>query len=145
MTRLTGVPLLLLLSSTACIVYESPGNFGGGPVVTNVPPYVEGGNAYVAYDPFYGDYIWSFEAWVSDADGVYDVVSVWADVYDEWSGGRLVESFELYPSNDPYFWYSDWYGYTTYLDPFWNGYTVDLVAYDSYDAYDWITVPVTFY
>lgn len=143
MTRLTGVALLLL-SSTACVVYESPGRFDD-PVVTNAPPFVEGGAAYVTYDPFYADYIWSFEAWVSDPNGAYDVVSVWADVYDEWSGGRLVESFELYPSDDPNFWYSDWYGSTTFLDPFWGGYTVDLVAYDVYESYDWITVPAVVY
>jgi hypothetical protein len=100
---------------------------------------------YVSYDPYYHDDVWSFEAWVGDANGVFDVVSVWADVYDEWSGGMLVESFELYPSNDPSFWFSDWLGSTTYLDPFWRGYTVDLVAYDAYGTYGWITVPAETY
>lgn len=148
MTRLTGVALLLL-SSTACIVYDSPdhggGGGGGGTVVTNAPPWVDDGAAYVTYDSFYNDDVWSFEAWVDDPNGVYDVVSVWADVYDDWAGGVLVESFELFPSEDPSFWYSDWYGSSTYLDPFWGGYSVDLVAYDVYDDFGWITIHVDTY
>jgi hypothetical protein len=52
----------------------------------------------------------------------------------------LVESFELYPTDDPYYWWSDWLGSTTYLDPFWGGYSVDIVAYDTYEDFGYATV-----
>ena len=76
---------------------------------------------------------------MDDADGVYDVVSVWADVYDDWSG-ELVQTFELYPTNDPRVWYSDWLVSTTWIDCWYPSYSVDLVAYDSVDAAGVLTI-----
>ncbi|MEQ1566007.1 MAG: hypothetical protein ABMA64_10250 [Myxococcota bacterium] len=143
MIRMNAMALLLAVAP-ACVVYDvDPHPHGGGGstvVVTNAPPYVVSADAWVYYDPAYGDDIWAFEAMVDDPNGVYDVIGVWADVYDEYAGGVLVESFELYPTNDPYVWYSDWLGSTTYLDPFWPGYTVDFVVYDAYDDFGWTTV-----
>lgn len=137
LTLLAGVATL----ATGCVIYEEPHHHGGGGgtvvVETNAPPYVFNAAAYVYYDPYYGDDIWTFEADVDDPNGVYDVISVWADVYD---GPVLVESFELYPTDDPYFWWSDWLGSTTYLDPFWGGYSVDIVAYDAYEDFGYATV-----
>jgi len=109
------------------------------PVVYNSLPIVLDAAAGVYWDDFYWDDIWYFEATVDDGDGPYDVVSVWADVYDDWNG-QLVESFELYPTNDPYVWYSDWLGHSTWLDPFYRGYTVDITAYDIYEDADTLTV-----
>jgi len=106
----------------------------------NSTPYVVSGYAGVWFDQVYLDDVWVFEVTADDPDSPWDVVSVFADVYDEYRGGVLIETFELYPTDDPRIWYSDWFGSTTLLDPFYNGYTVDLVAYDSYDSFDWITV-----
>jgi hypothetical protein len=135
----TSAMAFLFAALPACVVYDSPGHHTGGGtvVVTNAAPYVDFADAYVYYDPYYRDDIWTFEATVDDPNGVYDVVQVWADVYD---GPVLVESFELYPTDDPYYWFSDWLGSTTMLDPFWGGYSVDFVAYDAYDDFGWVTV-----
>ena len=62
------------------------------------------------------------------------MVAVWADVYDVFRGDILVESFPLYPTTDAEFWTSEWLGDSVALDPFYNGYVVDVVAYDSLDA-----------
>ncbi|MBX2800929.1 MAG: hypothetical protein KTR31_24830 [Myxococcales bacterium] len=136
--------LALLLLAPGCYVYSNDVDRVPPPdapvVITNYAPIVSDGYAGVLYDGYYGDDVWTFEAVVDDPDGVLDVVGVWADVYDEYAGGVLVESFELFPTDDPYFWVSDWYGSTTFLDPFYAGYTVDIVAYDSYDDFDFITV-----
>lgn len=116
------------------------------PIVVDVndAPWVLDGWAGCWFDRGARDDVWTFEATVDDPDGPYDVVSVWADVYDDLSG-ELVESFELYPSDDPTFWYSDWLGSTTWLDCYYPFYSVDLVAYDSYDDYDILTVvPATY-
>jgi hypothetical protein len=136
-------PLLALVATSGCIVhshdrYEEPGTVII--VEDNRGPLVHDAYAGVFWDDYYFDDVWTFEAQVDDPDGPYDVIGVWADVYDEYRGGVLVESFELYPTNDPYFWASDWMGSTTYLDPFYDGYTVDIVAYDSYEDFDWVTV-----
>ncbi len=120
------------------IVYEDTAPPPPAPV--NVAPVVLAGDAGVYWDDYYYDDVWYFEAEVDDLDSPYDVVSVWADVYDENRGGQYVESFELYPTDDPYYWYSDWLGSSTYLDPFYDGYTVDIVAYDSYDEFDYVTI-----
>ena len=140
---------LALASLPACVVYVDEPLDTGAPYVedvvvivddTNYAPDVLTADAFVYYEPAYGDDIWAFEAMVDDGNGPLDVVSVWADVYDESAGGAWVESFELYPTNDPYIWYSDWLGSSTWLDPYHGGYTVDLVAYDAYDAWGYQTV-----
>ena len=58
---------------------------------------------------------------------------------EEWDG-TLVESFELFSTDDPYVWFSDWLGSSTWLDCFYQDYTVDIVAYDVLDAIDWLTI-----
>lgn len=141
---LAGLVLPAILSSTGCVVYsydtvEEPGT-EVIIVEENARPIVLDGYAFVYWDNAYRDDIWEFEAFVDDPDSPYDVYMVWADVYDECRGGSLVESFELYPTNDPYIWFSDWLGSSTWLDPFSDCYTVDLVAYDSYDEFDVLTV-----
>ena len=141
-TLLSMVPVvpLFLAAAPGCVVYADDHDQRTVVVVDNYAPYVSSADAWVYYDPFYNDDIWVFEAWVDDPDGPYDVISVWADVYDEYAGGVLVESFELYPTEDPYLWYSDWLGRTTFLDPFWPGYTVDFVVYDSFEDFGYTTV-----
>ena len=153
MTRiaLTALGIAVL---PACVVYVDESADTGPPLVVeevvvveeaNYAPEVIGADAFVYYDPVYADDIWAFEATVDDLNGPFDVVSVWADIYDESAGGVWVESFELYPTNDPYLWYSDWLGSTTWLNPYHVGYTVDIVAYDAYDAFGYQTLWVATY
>ena len=137
--------LLLTTMTSGCYVYgydsappPNPGP-GPGPVIVNSIPIVYDGYAGVYWDEFYYDDIWVFEAEVDDPDGALDIVAVFADVYDERTG-QLVETFELYPTEDPFYWYSDWYGSSTFLDPFYPNYTVDIIAYDSFDDFDFVTV-----
>jgi hypothetical protein len=141
MNRMTALALFLA-AAPGCVVYTGHpgGGGGGGTVVTNIPPSVTSADAFVYYDPAYRDDIWAFDAFVDDGNGIGDVTQVWADVYDEYAGGVLVESFELYPTNDPYEWYSDWLGSTTTLDPFYPGYSVDFVVYDQFDDFGYLTV-----
>lgn len=142
----------LIAAAPACIVY-TPGNGGNGgnggpryeePVVVNYAPEILSAEAGCYWDGYYHDDIWYFEADVDDLDGLRDITQVWADVYDEWDGS-LVESFELYPTDDPYLWFSDWLGSSTWLDCWYGNYTVDFVAYDAYEDYDVVTVrPYTY-
>lgn len=122
-----------------CVVHS----YDNEPDVVYVPenrrPEVIDAAAGVFWDSRDRDDIWYFDAVVDDPDHVSDVVSVWADVYDERTNVRI-ETFELYPTNDPYVWYAEFYGSTTRLDPFYRNYTVDIVAYDSYDDWDALTV-----
>ena len=125
---------LAIMAASGCIYVEDEGS-GPKTVVTNSAPVVSWADGGCYWDSYYYDDIWYFEADVSDADSVYDVVAVYADVYDSWDGS-WADSFELYPTNDPYLWYSDWLGSSTYLSCAYGDYVVDIVAYDSLDAYD---------
>ena len=135
---------LLAALSPACVVYSYDETTDPRTVVVvepiNTAPYVIDSYAGVHWAPAYRDDVWTFEATVDDPDGVGDVIGVWADVYDEYAGGQLVGSFELYPTSDPYFWYSEWMGSSTWLDPFWPGYSVDFVVYDTFEQAGWLTV-----
>lgn len=136
---------LLTVLTSGCLwvadVDPGPGP-GPGPVVNSLP-FIVSGDAYVSWDPYYYDDIWSFEATVDDGDGPLDVVEVYVDIYDDYTG-TLVESLDLLPSEDPYFWYSDWYGSSLYLDP-WGSYTVDIIAIDSFDEFDVYSVSALTY
>lgn len=134
MTRLAIAALVL---STGCIVYED-----GAPGPVNRAPFVYDGEAGCYWDNYFADDVWYFEAEADDPDGVLDVVEVYADVWDERTGD-WVDSFELFPTRDPYYWWSDWLGSTTWLVCGYDGYLVDLVAYDSFGAYDILTVVPT--
>lgn len=143
MLKISAVTLLLAAAS-GCIFYDAddPDTVivdDDTVVVRNAEPYVFDATSGCYYDPFNADDIWFFDAWVDDADGVFDVVQVWADVYDDYSG-QLVQSFELYPTQNANEWYSDWLVSTTWLDCWYNGYSVDIIAYDSFDAPGGITI-----
>lgn len=140
MTRIIGLTALLALS-TGCIivrthdrdVYHDP-----PPVDVNDAPYVIDGFAGCGFDGAVGADLLTFEADVTDPDGTLDVAQVWADVYDD-ASGVLVESFPLYAEGGT-LWYSDWLADTSLVDCWYGGYSVDLVAYDTFDAYDAITI-----
>ena len=149
MNKLIALAGVAIFGLSGCVVYADDYDHDHDvvvvqdtppPPVLNYSPVVLSADAGVYWDDYYYDDIWYFEAEVDDADSPYDVVSVWADVYDEYRGGVLLESFELYPTDDPFIWYSDWLGSTTYLDPFYSGYTVDIVAYDTFDDFDYLTL-----
>ncbi|HMV67064.1 MAG TPA: hypothetical protein PKA64_09450 [Myxococcota bacterium] len=151
MSRIAVVALTLSAASGCIIFNDQPDTViidddTGGVIVTprNAAPYVYDAYAGCYYDPYNVDDIWFFDAWVDDPDGVYDVVQVWADVYDDYTG-QLVQSFELYPTDNAAEWYSDWLASTTWLDCWYNGYSVDLIAYDALDAAGGTTVwPATY-
>ncbi len=149
MTRI-GLTALVLATAPACIVYTHDDHVPPAEVLivedwVNVPPEVLSAEAGVYWEPMSLDDVWYFEAVVDDGNGPYDVVAVYADVYDEYRGGVMVESFPLYPTNDPFLWTSDWVGSSTFLDPFHGGYTVDFVAYDAVDDWGVQTVWATTY
>ena len=139
------IALALFSLASGCMVY------GGGPVDTgstvvetvNSNPVITAAEAGCYWDASYNDYIWYFQASADDPDGVYDVVDMWADVYDNTSGA-WVDSFELYATSDAYTWYSDWLGSTTYLDCNYMNYFVEFTAYDSYNATAVVDVTPTY-
>jgi hypothetical protein len=114
--------LLPVVLSGCVYVVRSPG--------PDHAPRVLDAEAYVYYDDYYRDDIWDLQALVGDPDGVLDVNTVWADVYDEGAGGDYVQSFQLYPTQDASYWWSDWLASTTFVDPFYGGYSMEIVAYD---------------
>lgn len=129
----------------ACVVYSNgpgPGPDAGpgpGPAYVDSPPSVYDGQAGCYWDDSTGQDKWYFQASVDDPDGTWDVTDVWADVYDNWDGS-LIDSFQLYPTNDAYTWYSEWPAASTALDCWYGDYAVDLVAYDSANATSDLTV-----
>lgn len=144
MTRLhTSLLVALSAALSGCVVVPAEPAPEPAPYV-NYAPEVTWGEAGCYWDDYNGDYIWYFQAQADDANGVYDVVAFYADVYDNYSG-QLVDTFELYPTDDPYTWFSDWLGRSTYLSCNYYDYSVDLVAYDTYDAYGYMTVTPFYY
>ncbi|MCA9518964.1 MAG: hypothetical protein KC635_28710 [Myxococcales bacterium] len=88
---------------------------------------------------------WYFEADVTDPNGYLDVVAVDVHIYDERAGGELVTQFGLNPTEDPAIWYAEVPDQQQGLDCFYNGFSVDFVAYDSLDLDDAVTiVPATY-
>jgi hypothetical protein len=137
----TLLPALVSLSLPACVVYDNDVG-GGGRAPANAGPFIEWADAACGWDDGYRDFVWTFEAEVTDWDG--DVVTVVADVYDTWDG-RWVDGFEL--GWDPGYgtWFSDWIGGLTALDCGYPDYVVDFTAIDGRDAQDVVTVyPVVF-
>lgn len=144
MTRL--IPLALLLAAgTGCIIVDADGPPPRPPVVpVNNAPVVYDAVAGCYFDAYNRDDIWYFDATVDDLDGPFDIVSGYADVVDSVTG-ELIQSFELYPTDDPYRWFSDWLASTTWLDCTYPFYVVDFVIYDAADAADVLTVvPLTY-
>jgi len=131
----TLLPVLSMLVLPACVVYDNDAGPARG--ASNAAPYIEWADAVCGWDGGYRDFVWSFEAGVSDWDG--DVVTVVADVYDTWDG-RWVDGFELAWDPAVGTWYSDWIGGLTALDCGYPDYVVDFTAIDSMNAQDVVTV-----
>lgn len=124
--------LSLVLLSGACVVYEDDGP-DPVPAPVNYAPELTWADGGCYWDDQYRDFIWWFEADVDDPNGVYDVTQVWVDVYDDRTGA-WVDAFELFPTNDPYYWFSDWLGSTTWLDCNYNAYYAEIGAADQMDV-----------
>jgi hypothetical protein len=123
----TVLAVLPLFLSTGCLVY-SGGGHGKQSSPKNEAPLVEWADASCYWDEAYRDDVWWFEADVADADGLGDVVAVYADVYDGFSG-EWVDAFELFYDGGNT-WYSAWQGRSTYLDCGYYDYIVDFVPED---------------
>ncbi len=109
---------------------------GSWPIwIDNWDPAIVDADAGCFYDPALREDVWWFEAEVIDWDGIGDVESVDVWVYDDWRGGRLVDSFALYPVGDPYYWYAEVLERHTLLDCYYPGYSVDFIVWDFYDGY----------
>jgi len=135
------------VAASACTVYTDPGGStvtGPNLGIVNYAPTITYADSGCFYDASVRDDIWYFEADVDDGDGPLDVVAVYADVYDGVTGA-WVESFELLPTNNDYVWYSDFMASSTWLDCFYRGYEVDIVAYDAFEEFDVVTLyPATY-
>ena len=146
MTRSLLTALTILPLSTACtITVDDTGTSHGhthNPTTSysESAPFIEWADSGCYWDSYYGDYIWWFEADVTDADGMFDVAEVYADVYDDY-WGEWVDTFELLQeSPNPDNWFSDWMQFSTWLDCGYTGYTVEFVAYDFDDNMDVLDV-----
>jgi hypothetical protein len=116
-----------LLAAPACVIYDTD----GPPVARNSAPFFTYADAACGWDDYYRDDVWFFEADVDDYDGPADVVAVYADVYDDYTG-EWVDGFELYPEAG-ITWSSAWVGSSTYLECGYPDYVVDFTAYDTFD------------
>jgi hypothetical protein len=143
MNKLFALAAAAVLTLSGCVVHTSD-RVDQVVVVDNYIPEILDAEAGVFWDAGARDDVWYFDATVDDFDGPGDVVQVWADVYDDVTG-LPVDSYPLDPTVDLEFWTLELYGSTTVLDPFYPYYSVDIVAYDSFDDYDIITVlPLTY-
>ncbi|MCP4807646.1 MAG: hypothetical protein GY913_33655 [Proteobacteria bacterium] len=130
--------------TTGCVVYTDDHHEPEPPQYVNYTPYVSWAESGCYYDDYNHDFVWWFETEIFDDNGRQDIVGVWADVYSV--HGNLVDSFELYNETaDPDVYFSDWLQYSTNLDCYNDGYEVDIVAYDTFDTYDAVTIyPYTY-
>ena len=127
--------MLVALSSGCALTVDDP--WPGW--LWNWDPIVIDGEAGCDLDAS-GRAYWYFEAEVDDWDGLDDIDAVEADVYDEWRGGRLADTFELAPTYDGDIWFGEWPERGTALDCHYHGYSVDLVVWDVYDGYSVLTL-----
>lgn len=131
-----------------CVIYAD----GDGPadddiiiIDDNFAPDIIDAQAGCFYDNYLAMDIWYFDASVDDPDGPFDTYEVFADVYDDLTG-ELIESFELFGTEDPYLWTSEWDAATTYIDCWYPWYTVEVVAYDFDSAWDQVSIiPETYF
>lgn len=119
--------IVLLLAVPACVVV----------VPDDHPPQVLDAEARCGWDPVSDEWIWEFDANVTDRLGPWNVVSVQADAYDGWSG-EFVDAIDLDRSRNPYWWDATVFERETRL---WCGdaYEIDFVAEDAGGAVDVLT------
>lgn len=137
----TVLPALCALALQGCVVYAGPPRQGPVDAIPYIT-YADAGCYYDAVTPDnpagYNDYVWWFEADAYDDDGTEDVMQVYADVYDDYTG-EWVDGFDLAPDGGAT-WFSAWVGSSTYLDCTWPGYVVDITAVDYANESDVVTL-----
>ena len=121
------------LIAPGCVVYTDPPHRE-----PNYAPELTYADAGCYWDYNYGDYVWYFDADATDPNGAGDVVAVYADVYDDYTG-EWIDGFDLVWEGG-ITWYSAWVGSTTYLDCTVPMYVVDINAVDRGDLADVVTV-----
>jgi hypothetical protein len=119
-----------LLSLSACIVYDTDTR----PAPINDAPIITWAEAGCFWDSYAYDWVWYFDADVTDPDGKGDVWEVYADVLDDRTG-QLVDSFLLADFGGGY-WSTEWLQHQTWLDCASGWYVVEFVAYDYMDYWD---------
>ena len=112
-----GIAVAALTSGCIIVADEGPGAS---------PPVITYAYAGCYADDYYRDFVWEFEADVSDDAGGSSIAEVFADVYDDRTG-EWVDGFELYPEGG-ITWYSAWVGGSTWLDCQYPYYVVDITA-----------------
>lgn len=126
--------LTALFTLPACIVVDADSR----PGPSNWAPEITWAEAGCFWDDRAYDFVWYFDADVTDPDGQMDVWEVYADVFDDRTG-ELVDSFLLDDFGGG-FWSTEWLQYQTWLDCSYGRYVVDFVAYDTFDAIDTFAV-----
>jgi hypothetical protein len=121
---------LSIATLTGCIFIDADDEPSGDSPAENVAPVVLSAEAGCYFDAVNNDDILELYATVDDANGLSDVQQVWADIYDE-PTGELVQSLELFGTDDPAVWFSDWLVSTTLFDCTYPLWVVDFVAYDN--------------
>jgi len=130
------------LLSQACVVVESDkydSSYDSSTYDINSNPIIESAEAGCFYDSLLNEDLWYFDASVYDPDSDYDVVAVYVDVYDSWTG-ELEDTFTLEEDDTWGIWTAEWFESSTNLDCFYDGYEIDVSAYDAYDGIDMITI-----
>ncbi len=122
---LTALPFFV---ASGCFVYTDDLAHDDGPP-SQVAPTIDWADASCYRDEVYHDDVWWFEADVLDPNGLDDVLAVYADVYDGYTG-EWVDAFELeYDGGNT--WFSAWQQRSTWLDCDYYDYIVDFVAEDT--------------
>lgn len=135
---------LFAFTSSGCAIYtDSPDVVHVEKESYNYAPEAYLVEAGCYWDSYYGDYVWYFDAEVDDPNGWGDVMEVWADVYDEYTG-EWIDSFYLEPM-DEFYWTSAWLQGSTWLDYYYPYYVVDFVPYDYAGAYSITSVYPVFH
>ena len=130
------------LLSQACLVIDTDQydtSYDESTYPINSDPIIESAEAGCFYDSVFNEDIWYFDVSVYDPDSVYDVVAVYVDVYDVWTG-ELEDTFTLEEDATWGIWTAEWFESSTNLDCFYNGYEIDVSAYDVYDGLDMMTI-----
>ncbi|MSQ02668.1 MAG: hypothetical protein EXR71_12395 [Myxococcales bacterium] len=116
------------LFASGCFVYTDAPTHPDDPP-PQVAPVIDWADASCYRDEALHDDVWWFEADIFDKNGLDDVVAVYADVYDGYTGD-WVDAFALdYDGGNT--WYSAWPARSTWLDCDYYDYIVDFVAEDT--------------
>ena len=133
--------------SQACLIVETDSvdsAYDTSSSVLNSDPIIESAEAGCFYDAALNEDVWYFDVSVYDPDSDYDIMAVYVDVYDTWTG-ELEDTFTLEEDDVWGVWNAEWQESYTNLDCYYSGYEIDVSAFDLYDGTDLVTiVPYTY-